>query len=64
MNIKENSKAFYVTDRQNKLISKHKKDFRITTSKQVRLMIAYLFDDKDRLENFNNFVRENKGELK
>lgn len=63
MKIKENAKAFYVTDRQNEIIKLHKKQNRISTSKQMRLLIDFVFRDEARLEDFNKFVTENKGVL-
>lgn len=53
---KEKAKAFYITDKQDKLIRDHKKQNRISTSKQIRLMINFVFSDEERLKDFNQYI--------
>jgi hypothetical protein len=60
MNSKEKAKAFYITDKQDKIIKEHKKQNRISTSKQIRLMINFVFSDESRLNDFNQYISKMK----
>lgn len=63
MNVKENAKSFYPTTKQVEALKEHKRKNRISTSKQIKMMINFVFGDKERLDEFNKFVNENKGDL-
>lgn len=63
MNIdKKKKNLFYATKEMNKNLLAHRKMNRLTTSKQIRMMVNFIFNNEDLLAEFNNYVVKTKKE--
>lgn len=56
----EKQVSFYVTNSQSDVMKKHRTEQKLKTSKQMKLIVAYIFSNQYRLERFNEFIKENK----
>ena len=64
MNINRDKKnVFYATDEQNSIIEQHRKEQKLTTSKQIRMLINYVFNDVKRKDGFNAYIDKLKKEV-
>lgn len=64
MNVDKTKKnIFYATNRQNELLEENRKDYSLTTSKQVRLMVNFIFNNEKLSNKFKQYIDDAKKEV-
>lgn len=50
--------TFYVTDEQNSILEENRKTYNLTITKQIKLIIAFVFKNPSTIKKFNEFVEQ------
>ncbi len=60
---KEKAKSIYLSDAQDEILEKHKKENNLTTARQIRMMINFVFRSPSNIKKFNDFIEQRSKEI-
>lgn len=60
---KERTKAFYLSEKQDEVLENHRIQNNLTTSKQIRLMVSFIFRNQSTVKKFNDFIEQKSKEI-